>query len=895
MKKLLLVLFVLPHVLKAQVFESFNFNGALNANGWTTHNAGTVPSPQQTLTSSSDQGNSLYYTGLPNSTGNRNTLVAGNSEDVNKAITGLSGVGYFSMLVKVTNTTGLSTTGDYFTGFAATSGANVTIFAPRVFIKAGTTPNTFQLGVQNTTGGTPSQTYGTTEYPVGQTIMVVVKLNAAVSPIQASLFINPNVALPEPAPTVSNSSGTNTFTNFASIFLRQAGSITAGTGNIEIDEIRSGSTWESVTPENSCITSATINVATCNSYTVPSLGETYTVSGTYFDTIPNAVGCDSLLTINLTITTGITYYADTDGDGLGNPSATTIGCSLPVGYVTNSNDCNDANPTIGLPTTTYYQDADGDTFGSATATILACSLPVGYVTNNLDCNDNNPLVNPNGTDIPDNGIDEDCSGTDASSLGSIIATYEFQGNDCPTPVLGVTAQPTNATFSDYAANGSSLVCASAFNVFNYSGFNTSAAIDPAQYFAFSVTPSSCVGIDANMIKFSHRISGSGGSPTVTVRSSLDNYVADLYAEVIPLTGTVITDTVFLTSAFDNVNGSVEFRFYVTNMASSGATYRHDNVSLIGNFNTLTPQNFYQDADGDGFGNATVVVSECAAPAGYVSNNTDCNDVNALVNPLSVWYQDLDNDTYGNSTVSFTGCVPPANYVLNGTDCNDNNVAINGPATYYVDVDNDGFGSSLDTGMVACSNPGAGYVTNNTDCDDAENTVYPGAPELCDGLDNDCVNGVDDGLTFITYYEDNDGDNFGSSNSVSLCEAPASGYALVDGDCNDNNAGINPDAMEIADNGIDENCDGTDNYAGLTDVTLSAISIAPNPTSGSIQLTSTVDMNALVKVIDLQGKVHSTLTWNGKNISLDLTQFTSGIYLIQTVENGSTRIDRVVKN
>jgi hypothetical protein len=48
-------------------------------------------------------------------------------------------------------------------------------------------------------------------------------------------------------------------------------------------------------------TAATITPVQCYTYTVPSGDETYTTSGTYMDTIPNAVGCDSVLTINLTI------------------------------------------------------------------------------------------------------------------------------------------------------------------------------------------------------------------------------------------------------------------------------------------------------------------------------------------------------------------------------------------------------------------------------------------------------------------------------------------------------------------------------------------------------------------------------------------------------------------
>ena len=54
---------------------------------------------------------------------------------------------------------------------------------------------------------------------------------------------------------------------------------------------------------NLCLTAGEFDTTACDSYTVPSGDETYTESGTYYDTIPNAAGCDSIITIHLTIDT----------------------------------------------------------------------------------------------------------------------------------------------------------------------------------------------------------------------------------------------------------------------------------------------------------------------------------------------------------------------------------------------------------------------------------------------------------------------------------------------------------------------------------------------------------------------------------------------------------------
>ncbi len=204
----------------------------------------------------------------------------------------------------------------------------------------------------------------------------------------------------------------------------------------------------------------------------------------------------------------------------------------------------------------------------------------------------------------------------------------------------------------------------------------------------------------------------------------------------------------------------------------------------------------------------------------VPRPTDCDDQDTGVRgPMYFW--DQDGDGYG-SEASTGSCEPTEGAVANHDDCDDMDAAIFPGApeecnerdddcdeqideglelfTWYLDFDGDGYGG---TGLSAeaCFAP-SGYVASSDDCDDADAAVHPDAQEVCDGedLDEDC-NGVADDAdpgvdesSLVTVYQDEDGDGYGVAEATSAACDPGDGWALEAGDCDDSDAGRNPDTV-----------------------------------------------------------------------------------------------------
>jgi len=265
------------------------------------------------------------------------------------------------------------------------------------------------------------------------------------------------------------------------------------------------------------------------------------------------------------------------------------------------------------------------------------------------------------------------------------------------------------------------------------------------------------------------------------------------------------------------------------------------------------QTWYKDADNDGYSDGTTS-SACTRPAGYkvaaelTATSGDCDDAEAAVHPgatevcngvdddcdgqtdeglTTTYYQDADGDGYGDPNNSIQACAPPHGYVLDNTDCNDQDNSVHPGATeacngnddncngqvdegfpqntYYMDLDGDGYGDAQFM-IQACAQP-EGYVTNGDDCDDTKEAVHPGATETCNNIDDNCNGQVDEGLPQNTYYMDLDGDGYGDAQFMIQACAQPEGYVSNGDDCDDAHETVHPTAVEVCDNGLDDDCDG----------------------------------------------------------------------------------------
>lgn len=487
----------------------------------------------------------------------------------------------------------------------------------------------------------------------------------------------------------------------------------------------------------------------------------------------------------------------------------------------------------------WYEDSDLDGLGNSLSTQSSCPQPPGYVSNSLDCDDNNNAAicsNPGGitvTDLETTSVTvnwdalpcassynlmyrlndpgapfspiQTLTGNTAAITGlQPMTSYQLRlRSRCPSPnPAGISSwvyytfftlpeAPTGsatqtlcapATVADLMATGSNI------KWYDMATGGTEYApaeilIDGNHYFASQTV---------NSLESKERF-----EVTVTVHPVTDAPTGDL-VQIFCLTSTVS----------DLVATGTDIQWYLS--ASGG--------SPLDPGETLTHNNYYyatQTLNGCESANRLEVLvnKKCTNPV--YAGTDDITLVSATLNwsasglcgvgfiieyreitaPPSLWVADTVMSLA--TTYSLTGLTTGKYYQwrvknvcqYDGLDISSGYAApiqvFNTLFTVYTDADMDGFGDSNATESYIPVFPQAGYSLNNTDCDDSNLAIYPGGTELCNGVDDDCDDTIDEP---VFWYQDSDNDGLGDAAvSQNVCAQPV-GYVGNSLDCDDENNG-----------------------------------------------------------------------------------------------------------
>ena len=234
-----------------------------------------------------------------------------------------------------------------------------------------------------------------------------------------------------------------------------------------------------------------------------------------------------------------------------------------------------------------------------------------------------------------------------------------------------------------------------------------------------------------------------------------------------------------------------------------------------------------DVDGDGAQDIACGGDDCddADPERFPGNMEICDPDGHDEDCDDTTVGRLDRD--GDGEVDAICC----NGATCGTDCDDRRPAVGPGATEACNGFDDDCDGEVDEGVVvegfddldydlhgdpdaprsAC--PGTpGFSVVGDDCDDANPARHAAQPEICDDIDNDCDESIDEAPTAVAWYRDADGDGFGSASSgVEVSCEPVPGHSILPSDCDDGRRAVNPSASEACD-GLDNDCNGRADFA-----------------------------------------------------------------------------------
>ena len=468
--------------------------------------------------------------------------------------------------------------------------------------------------------------------------------------------------------------------------------------------------------------------------------------------------CDGA--IDTGATDAVAYFPDVDGDGHGDTAQRIDACEPLDGYIALGDDCDDAesrafpgadevcdgvdNDCDGavdnepLDSIRFYQDGDEDSYGDDAVFVDACEAPVGYALTGGDCNDASYAIHPDAseddcTDPTDYNCDGSVGYADADGDGAPGCTDCDDGDSERSPLLEEICDESNidedcdrlSDDADDSVSAASML--TWYRDVDNDGYSSGTGLSLVQCEptpGYAAIDGDCDDYDASI---------SPGLPEV----------CDAYN---------------------------------TDEDCSGLADDEDPYTLAASF---IP--YYDDLDTDGYGDPARTASQCEAPAGYVVDDSDCDDTDADRNP---------------------GASEVCDSAAKDEDCDgyadDADPSAIGATTWYVDSDSDGYGEPSAI-RNACVSP-AGYAATSDDCNDSSASINPGADEVCDtaDLDEDCSGYADDedpgvsaaGLT--NFYRDSDGDGYGGSYVLALCDAPATFTDNAD-DCDDADGSTYPGA------------------------------------------------------------------------------------------------------